>query len=151
MADGKMGEEWIAWANDAQGSVAFGMYLPNVTRFTSGRAQTAVTTGNEANVNAKNNYLKSKGLMSNMQPVSYTYQSCYVQNTSYTAAGISFKMEAYKPIEYTYVLAVNDINTIRNQFKTIHETGRVTNAGTKQGEQVGLDAWARSDKIWTQF
>ena len=60
-------------------------------------------------------------------------------------------MEAYKPIEYTYVLAVNDITTIRNQFKAIHDTGKVTNAGTKQGEKVGLDAWARSDKIWTQF
>jgi hypothetical protein len=46
---------------------------------------------------------------------------------------------------------VNDINTIRSQFQNIYETGRVTNAGSKQGEKVGLDAWARSDKLWTQF
>jgi len=150
-ADGSLGEEWVAWANDASGSVAFGMYIPNVTRFTSGRSQTAVNTGTSTNVNASNNLLKSKGLMSNMQPISYTYQGCYVQNTSYTAPGVSFRMEAYTPIEYTYVLAVNDIDTIRSQFKAIHDSGKVTNAGTKQGEKMGLDAWARDDKVWTQF
>ena len=60
-------------------------------------------------------------------------------------------MAAYVPIEYTYVLAVNDINTVRSQFAEIHRTGKVTNAGMKQGDKVGLDAWARDDKIWTQF
>ena len=150
-ANGTLGEEWVAWANDASGSVAFGMYIPNVDRFTSGRSQTSISTGTTANVNAKSNELKSKGLMSNMQAINYTYQGAYVQNTSYTAPGISFRMAAYVPIEYTYVLAVNDINTVRSQFKAIHDTGKVTNAGMKQGDKVGLDAWARDDKIWTQF
>jgi hypothetical protein len=60
-------------------------------------------------------------------------------------------MEAYVPIEYTYVLSVNDINTIRSQFEDIHDNGKVTNAGSKAGERVGLDAWARDDKLWTQI
>ena len=149
-ANGGLGEEWIAWANDANGSVALGMYIPNVNRFVSGRSQTS-TSASGSNTNANDNYLKSLGLMSNMQPIQYTYQSCYVQNTSYTAPGVSFKMEAYVPIEYTYVLSVNDITTIRSQFKDIHDKGKVTNAGSQQGQKVGLDAWARSDKMWTQF
>ena len=150
-ANGGIGEEWVAWANDAQGSIAFGMYIPNVTRFVSGRSFNSVGASIGENINANNNYLQSLGLMSNMQPIGCTYQSCYVQNTSYTAAGISFKMAAYVPIEYTYVLSVNDISTVRSQFRDIYESGRVTNAGSKQGEKIGLDAWARSDKLWTQF
>ena len=150
-ANGGIGEEWIAWANDANGSVALGMYIPNVNRFVSGRFKNSNAVSVEANRNASDNYLQSLGLMSNMQPIEYTYQSCYVQNTSYTAPGVSFKMAAYTPIEYTYVLSVNDITTIRSQFKDIHDNGKVTNAGSKQGQKVGLDAWARSDKMWTQF
>lgn len=149
-AEGKVGEEWVAWANDASGSVALGMYIPNINRFTSGRSQNAVTTYTSANVNAGSNYLKKKNLMSNMPAISYSYQSTYVQNTSYTAAGVSFRMEAYVPIEYTYVLAVNDINTIRSQFKAIYESGKVTNASSQAGVKAGLDAWARQDKVWTQ-
>jgi hypothetical protein len=150
-ANGNLGEEWIAWANDASGSVAFGMYIPNVDRFTSGRSENSVKTGTSANVNADSNLLESKGLMSNMQGIGYQFQGAYVQNTSYTAPGVSFRMAAYVPIEYTYVLAVNDITTVRSQFKAIHDSGKVTNAGRKQGDKVGLDAWARDDKIWTQF
>ena len=104
-----------------------------------------------SNVNARSNRLSSKGLMSNMQSILRTYQSCYVGNTSYTAPGIELRMEAYKAIDYTYVLSVNNIDTIRQQFKDIHDTGKVTNAGMRQGDKVGLDAWARADKIWTQL
>ena len=149
-ADGTTGEEWVAWANDHLGSVALGIYIPNVTRFVSGRYETAVTTAESSNVNAYSNKLSSKGLMSNMQSILRTYQSCYVGNTSYTAPGIQLRMTAYAPIDYTYVLSVNDINTVRSQFKAIHDSGKVTNAGSQQGARVGLDAWARADKIWTQ-
>ena len=148
-AEGKVGEEWVAWANDASGSVALGIYIPNVNRFLSGRTQTAVTASGN-NINSSDNLLKSKGLISNMQAISYSYQSTYVQNTSYTAPGVIFRMEAYVPIEYTYVLAVNDITTIRSQFKAIHDSGKVTNASSQAGVKAGLDAWARQDKVWTQ-
>ena len=112
-AHGTTGEEWVAWSNDHLGSVALGIYIPNITRFVSGRYETAVTTATSSNVNAKSNRLNSKGLLSNMQSILRTYQSCYVGNTSYTAPGIELRMEAYKTIDYTYVLSVNNINTIR--------------------------------------
>ena len=150
-ANGTTGEEWVAWANDQYGSIALGIYIPNITRFVSGRYETAVTTALDSNVNAKSNRLSSKGLMSNMQPILRTYQSCYVGNTSYTAPGIELRMEEYKTIDYTYVLSVNDINTVRSQFKEIHDSGKVTNAGNRQGDKVGLDSWARADKMWTQI
>ena len=163
-AEGKVGEEWVAWANDTAGTVALGIYIPNVERFLSGRSETSSSvtykyswiTGvyaasGAANGEAQNNLLSQKGLMSNMPAPVSEYDSVYVSNTSYTAPGIRIKMEAYVPIEYTYVLSVNDIETIRNQFKDIHDSGKVTNAGSKAGDRVGLDAWDRADKLWTQF
>ena len=83
-----------------------------------------------------------------MQPIQYTYQSAYVSNTSYTAPGIDFRMEAYKPIEYSYVICLGSISEIRSTFKTIKDNGTVTNAGDNY-QKVGLDAWARADKAWT--
>jgi hypothetical protein len=87
-------------------------------------------------------------MMSNMQEIKYTYQSAYVSNTSYTAPGVDFRMEAYVPIEYSYVICVNTVNNIRSTFKGIKDNGTVTNAGNGY-EKVGLDAWARADKTWT--
>ena len=86
--------------------------------------------------------------MSNMQPIKYTYQSAYVSNTSYTAPGISFRMEAYKKIEYSYVICLGTVDSIRQTFYNIYTNGTITNAGSGY-EKVGLDAWARADKIWT--
>ena len=171
-------EDWFAWANDAAGSIALGMYIPNVTRYTSGRSCTSTayyTDNNFQNSNAlpvdnytefswssfsnvdmvsdfaeRGNILSDKGMMSNMQEIKYTYQSAYVSNTSYTAPGIDYRMEAYKPIDYTYVIAVNSITDIRDTFEAIYRNGTVTNAGQEgRYEKVGLDAWARADKKWT--
>ena len=86
--------------------------------------------------------------MSNMQSISKSFQGAYVSNTSYTAPGIDFRMEAYVPIEYSYVICLDTISNIRNTFKQIKDNGTVTNAGNSY-EKVGLDAWARSDKKWT--
>jgi hypothetical protein len=69
----------------------------------------------------------------------------------YVLCGKTLLKSVYKTIDYTYVLSVNNINTIRNQFQSIHDTGKVTNAGSYQGDKVGLDSWARADKIWTQL
>ena len=164
-------EDWFAWANGGDGN-AFGMgvYIPNVSRYTSGRSVTTTayyTDVNFQNSNAKpvpkytewftskvsdfaqrGNILSDKGMMSNMQEIKYTYQSAYVSNTSYTAPGIDFRMEAYKPIEYSYVICLGTVNKIRETFKDINERGAVTNAGDGY-EKVGLDAWARADKTWT--
>ena len=145
-----MVEEWFAWANGGNGSAfAMGMYIPNVSRLTSGRARTTTAMSESLNKDAKSdNVLSQKGLMSNMQEIKYTYQSAYVSNTSYTAPGIEFRMEAYKPIEYSYVICLGTVDTIRSTFKEIKDKGTVTNAGNGY-EKVGLDAWARADKMWT--
>ncbi|MBR4943273.1 MAG: hypothetical protein IKZ28_04500, partial [Clostridia bacterium] len=165
-------EDWFAWANGGtKDSFAMGVYIPNVTQFTSGRSNTSTAyyTGAEfENANAKpikecgtvyngytlsdnakrGNILAAKGMLSNMQPVQYTYQSTYVSNTSYNAPGIGFRMAAYVPIEYSYVICLGTVNNIRSTFKTIKDNGTITNAGGTY-EKVGLDAWARADKTWT--
>ena len=143
-------EDWFAWANGGSlNSFAMGIYIPNVERLTSGRARTETALTNSLNRDAKSdNVLYKKGLMSNMQPIEYTYQSTYVSNTSYTAPGVDFRMEAYKPIEYSYVICLGSISEIRSTFKTIKDKGMVTNAGSGY-EKIGLDAWARADKMWT--
>lgn len=149
--DYTMVEDWFAWANGNSGSsIALGMYIPNVDRFTSGRSTTSNAKSASGNNDANSNKLKTKGLMSNMQPISKSYQGAYVGNTSYTAPGIDFRMEAYKPIEYTYVIAVDTVNNVRSMFKAIKDSGKVTNAGDGY-QKVGLDAWARADKAWTQY
>lgn len=170
-------EDWFAWANGGDGN-AFGMgvYIPNVDRFTSGRSNPSTayyTDINFQNSNAlpvddykewnwssfsnvsmvtehaqRGNILADKKMLSNMQPIEYTYQSAYVSNTSYTAPGINFRMEAYKKIEYSYVICVDTVNDIRAKFKEIKDNGTVTNAGDEY-QKVGLDAWARADKTWT--
>lgn len=170
-------EDWFAWANGGDGNaIGLGMYIPNVARFTSGRSNTSTayyTDANFQNSNAKpvdnytewswssfknvdmvtdlaerGNILADKGMMSNMQEIKYTYQSAYVSNTSYTAPGVDFRMEAYVPIEYSYVLCVDTVANIRSTFKGIKNNGTITNAGNGY-QKVGLDAWARADKKWT--
>ena len=86
--------------------------------------------------------------MSNMQPIKYTYQSTYVSNTSYTAPGVSYRMEEYKQIEYSYVICLGTVDNIRSTFNAIKQNGTITNAGSNY-EKIGLDAWGRSDKKWT--
>ena len=145
-----MVEEWFAWANGNSGnSFALGVYIPNVERLTSGRSRTTTAVSESLNRDAKSdNVLSKKGLMSNMQPIEYTYQSAYVSNTSYTAPGVDFRMEAYVKIEYSYVICLGTVNDIRSTFYTIYQKGTVTNAGNGY-QKVGLDAWARADKKWT--
>lgn len=63
---------------------------------------------------------------------------------------MSARMLAYTPIEYSYAVCVDTVANIRNTFKGIAASGRITNAG-REGyyEKIGLDAWARADKKWT--
>ena len=145
-------EEWFAWANGGSNeSFGMGIYIPNVERFTSGRARTSNGMDLSLNKDAKTaNVLSQKGLMSNMQPIKYSYQGAYVSNTSYTAPGVDFRMEAYVSIEYSYVICLGSIGEIRETFKDIKDSSKITNAGAPGSyEKVGLDAWARADKKWT--
>ena len=76
------------------------------------------------------------------------WESCYVFNSSYTAPSTAYRMEEYKTMQYSYVISVNSVATIRSQFQDIYESGALTNGG-KVGEKIGLDTWARMDKPWT--
>ena len=150
---GKKLENWFAWANGSdENAFGMGMYIPNVMQFTSGRTEdTAGSTSlaDECNRDAlTNNVLLKKGLMSNMQAIELSYKSAYVTSTSYTAPGVNVRMEAYVPIEYSYVICLDTVANIRSKFQEIDEKGKITNAGNSY-EKVGLDAWARADKAWT--
>ena len=143
-------EDWFAWANGGtMDSFGVGVYIPNTAQWTSGRSNTSTGLDIDINRNALNNVLPNKGeIFSNMQPIELTYKSTYVNNTSYTAPVVSFRMEEYVPIEYSYVICVDSITNIRETFKQIKDNGTVTNAGDGY-QKIGLDTWARADKKWT--
>jgi len=148
-------ENWFAWASGGtMDSIGVGIYIPNTAMFTSGRAATTTAFGESgqsttktiyeinknANVTSSNycNLLQKKGLLSNMDTVDYEYMSCYVQNTSYTAPCVAFKMENYVPLAYSYVIAVDTISNMRNTFQELEQAGSLTNEG--------LESWDRDDK-----
>ena len=148
-------ENWFAWATGGtMDSIGVGVYIPNTAMFTSGRAATTTAFGESgqsttkmiyqlnrnANVTSSNycNQLHKKDLLSNMDPVEYEYMSCYVQNTSYTAPSIAFKMENYVPLTYSYVVAVDTISNMRSTFQALEQAGSLRNEG--------FDAWDRNDK-----
>ena len=148
-------ENWFAWATGGtMDSIGVGVYIPNTAMFTSGRSATTTAFGESgqsttkmiyqlnrnANVTSSNycNQLYKKDLLSNMDAVDYEYMSCYVQNTSYTAPSIAFKMENYVPLAYSYVIAVDTISNMRNTFQALEQAGSLKNEG--------FDAWDRNDK-----
>ena len=148
-------ENWFAWATGGtMDSIGVGVYIPNTAMFTSGRSATTTAFGESgqsttkmiyqlnknANVlsSAYCNQLFMKDLLSNMDEVDYEYMSCYVQNTSYTAPSIAFKMENYVPLAYSYVIAIDTISNMRSNFQALEQAGSL--------ENEGLDAWDRNDK-----
>lgn len=148
-------ENWFAWATGGtMDSIGVGVYIPNTTMFTSGRSATTTAFGEKwqsttkmiyqlnknANVSSSSycNQLFKKKLLSNMDAVDYEYMSCYVQNTSYTAPSIAYKMENYVPLAYSYVVAVDTISNMRSTFQALEQAGSLRNEG--------LDAWDRNDK-----
>ena len=139
------------------GSFALGMYIPNVTNFSSSVAVSSNLLNEKTNANA-NNKGNSRAcpiwtgsgttMLYDYAGIRAGWESCYVFNDSYTAPSTAYRMEEYKTMQYSYVLSLNDVTTIRKQFKEIYESGALTNGG-KIGEKIGLDAWARMDKLWT--
>ena len=155
--NGRKYENWYAWSIDAQGSFALGMYIPNVTNFSSNviTSSDSLTTDRNAYANVKGHsracpiWTGTNGeMLYDYADIRAGWESCYVFNDSYTAPSTAYRMEEYKTMQYSYVISVNDVTTIRSQFKEIYDSGALTNGG-KIGEKVGLDAWARMDKAWT--
>ncbi|MBR4943758.1 MAG: hypothetical protein IKZ28_06960, partial [Clostridia bacterium] len=155
--DGRKYENWYAWSVDDKGSFALGMYIPNVSSFSSSVIVNSNSLSEARNANANN---KGNSRVCTLWTGSGTemyydfanlragWESCYVFNSSYTAPSTAYRMEEYKTMQYSYVISLNSIDTIRSQFKEIYDSGALTNGG-KVGEKVGLDAWARQDKVWT--
>ena len=137
--------DWFVWSNGGAGTVALGVYIPNVEQFLSGRTNGihgSTSLSDSDTRDASSNKLFSKGLNSNMQANNLTYRSSYVTATSYTAPGVNNKMKEYVQIEYSYVVSVNTLTNVEKQFKALEKSGKIDNSG--------LDAWARADKIWIQ-
>jgi hypothetical protein len=63
----------------------------------------------------------------NKREASYANMSCYASNTDYTAPVVSWTMRTYEPMMYQYVLAVDYLNVMRNQFFGIYNSGEVKN------------------------
>ncbi|MBE7079105.1 MAG: hypothetical protein E7380_04540 [Clostridiales bacterium] len=142
---GMKASDWFVWSNGGAGTVALGVYIPNVEQFLSGRTNGihgSTSLSDSDTRDASSNKLFSKGLNSNMQANNLTYRSSYVTATSYTAPGVNNKMKEYVQIEYSYVVSVNTLTNVEKQFKALEKSGKIDNSG--------LDAWARADKIWIQ-
>ena len=140
---GMKASDWFVWSNGGAGTVALGVYIPNVEQFLSGRTNSihgSTSLSDSSTRDASSNTLFSKGLNSNMQANDLTYRSSYVNATSYTAPGVNNKMKEYVQIEYSYVVSVNTLTNVEKQFKALEKSGKIDNSG--------LDAWARTDKSW---
>ena len=155
--NGRKYENWFAWSIDAEGTFALGMYIPNVCNFSS-----SVIVSSDSLEEAKNANANNKGhswvcpvwtgnggtMLYDYADIRAGWESCYVFNSSYTAPSTAYRMEEYKTMQYSYVISLNSVETIRSQFQSIEQSGMLTNGG-KIGEKIGLDAWARMDKPWT--
>lgn len=117
-------EEWFAWVNDEGFGV--GVYVPNTDTFASGRSNATTNILYEGNKNAKKSPLANK-YRYNKPECTYMYQSCYTTNTSYTAPVVTWTMKSFVPMEYTYIISVDYVGVMRQQFKDVFESKTVTN------------------------
>ena len=117
-------EEWFAWVNDEGFGV--GVYIPNTDTFASGRSEASVLAKNIQNKNAARSPLANEYRYNKPERTS-DYTSCYVTNTCYTAPVVNWTMKSYVPMEYTYVVSVDYVGVMRQQFKDIYESGTLTN------------------------
>ena len=123
-------EDWFAWVNDEGFGV--GVYIPNTEAYASGRSNATTYKMYVGNSNAYSSPLATTYLYNKPEPTS-PYTSCYVSNTDYTAPVVSWTMRTYMPMSYQYVISVDYLNVMRQQFKAIYDSQEVTNES--------LDAW----------
>lgn len=123
-------EDWFAWVNDEGFGV--GVYIPNTDAYASGRCSVSSYKDNVLNNNAYGAPLATTYLYNKPEPTS-PYTSCYVSNTDYTAPVVAWTMRSYTPMSYQYVISVDYLNVMRQQFKAIYDSQEVTNES--------LDAW----------
>ena len=121
-------EDWFAWVNDDDFGV--GVYIPGATTYVSGRVADTRSIEHRHN----NSAFKSKMAMYYLYNKRYPetrYTSCYTENSCYTAPVVNVRMKEYVALSYTYVIAVDDLETIRANFKEYHDNGMINNDGLK--------------------
>lgn len=128
-------EEWFAWLN--QDDFGVGVYVPGVDRFSSGRSNPSRNVSIGINNDAKTSPM-TKEFRHNRPNAVNEYTSCYTRNTSYTAPGVSVIMRGYIPMSYKYVICVDDITAIRNNFIQLNKQGEIKSFNT--GKE-GFKAW----------
>ena len=121
-------EDWFAWVNDEEFGV--GVYVPGAADYVSGRNDVESLFSVYNNQTAYESKMATDYLFNKKAPTS-KYTSCYVGNTSYTAPVVAVRMKEYVPLSYTYVVAVNYLDIMRKDFKSIYEKGEMTNQGLK--------------------
>ena len=117
-------EHWFAWVNDSDFGV--GVYIPGTDVFVSGRSNSSVNKKLNINSDAFDSPLTNEYRYNKPEAVS-KYTSCYVRNTSYTAPVVVWTMKSYVPMQYTYVISVDYVDVMRQQFKGLDEAQVVTN------------------------
>lgn len=116
-------EGWFAWVNEDNYGV--GMYVPGIEIYASGRADASRNSRLDVNKHAD-----KSSMLTNFRPDKTSdYTQCYVQNTSYTAPVLQTSMDQYIPLEYTYVIRVDELSNIRSVFKNLAQEGSVDNSG----------------------
>lgn len=119
-------EDWFAWVNDDGFGV--GVYIPDISFYASGRANASKNVSYRGNQDAYSSPMgDSNKLRYNKKEATYPFQSCYTTNTCYTAPEIITGMLDYLPFEYSYVLSVDYLPVMRNNFKNIWKNNEVDN------------------------
>lgn len=116
-------EGWFAWVNDDDYGIGF--YVPGVSRYASGRSRETSDSLEKLNSNAG-----SSSMLASYRPdMTSDYTQCYVSNTDYTAPVITTTMDAYDPLEYSYVIRVDTVENLRNGFQNMDLSGAIDNSG----------------------
>ena len=118
-------EHWFAWVNDNDFGV--GVYIPGTDVFVSGRSLSSTSKKLHINKDAFDSPLTNEYRYNKPEAVSQ-YTSCYVRNTSYTAPVVVWTMKSYVPMQYTYVISVDYVDVMRQQFKDLDENNVVDNS-----------------------
>ncbi|MBR4378089.1 MAG: hypothetical protein IKP50_04340 [Bacilli bacterium] len=112
-------EDWFAWVNDDEFGV--GVYIPDVSFYASGRSHASYNVSYRGNSNAYSSPMgDSEQLRYNKKECEYSFQSCYVTNTCYTAPEILTTMLDYVPFTYSYAISVDYLPVIRNNFHNLY-------------------------------
>ena len=109
------------------------MYIPNTKSFSSGRSNESTSKSYLGNNNALTCALLRPEFKFNKPDAASIYTSCYVGNTSYTAPVVAWTMKSYVEMTYEYVISVDYVGVMREQFKGIMQDGVLTNES--------LNAW----------